>query len=146
MDVLIGKVARELAALEEQMDRALERTFGSGMQLARGGDSFRPAIDVYDTADATIVRVEIAGVRSSDIQLVVDGQYLQIRGRRHPAQAPAPQHHLQMEIPQGQFERVVRLERPFDPERVRASLKEGILTVELARNVPAKRHIPVEPA
>jgi HSP20 family protein len=146
LDVLIGKVARELATLEEKMDRALERAFGSGMQLPRRGESFRPAIDVYEARDATTVRVDLAGVDSKEIRLIVDGEYLQISGRRTASYDPPPEHHLQMEIPHGHFARVLRMGKPYDPERVTATLKDGILRVELGWKKPATRKIPVESA
>ena len=61
MNVTVGRVARDLAALEEQMDRALEQAFGAGLQLPRRGDTFRPPVDIYETSDSLVVRVELAG-------------------------------------------------------------------------------------
>jgi HSP20 family protein len=129
--------------LDEKLDRALERAFGSGMQLPRRGDSFRPAIDVYEAQGATIVRADLAGVESKDIRLIVDGEYLQVSGSRVAAYDSPPKHHLQMEIPHGRFARVLRMATPYDPERVTATLKDGILTVELARAEPVTRKVPV---
>ena len=144
MNVLIGKVARELAALEEQLDRAFERAFSTAMRLPGRGDSFRPTIDAYETKTGTVVRVDLAGVDSKDIRLIVDGEYLQISGRRTASYAQPPEHHLQMEIPHGRFARVLRMATPYDPERVTATLKNGILTVELARAEPVTRKVPVD--
>ena len=143
MDVLIGKVARELAALEEQLDRVFERAFSTSVRLPGHGDCFLPTIDAYQTGNTTIVRVDLAGVESSDIRLIVDGEYLQISGRRNPHYAQPPQHHLQMEIPQGNFARVIRLPAPYDAEHVTATLETGILTIELPHTQVTKRQIPV---
>lgn len=144
MDVLIGRVARDLAALEEQLDRALEHALASGLQLPRHGDAFRPAIDVFEAADALVVRVELAGVRSEDVRLVVDGEYLQISGKRDLRREPKPDRHLKMEIAAGQFERVLRLSAPYDRERVAAQLENGLLTIELPRTRSEVRRIPVQ--
>ena len=144
MDVLIGKVARELAALEERMDRAFARAFGAGMQLPRRADSIRPAIDVYDTRDATVVRVELAGVDSEDVQLILDGEYLEVSGRRRARYPQEPERHLQMEISQGSFRRVLRLRAPYDAERATAKLTDGILLIELPHRGPRTREIRVE--
>ena len=144
MDVLIGRVARDLAALEEQLDRALEHALATGLQLPRHADAFRPPIDVFDTEHALIVRVELAGVRSEDVRIVVDGEYLQINGKRELRSEPRPRRHLKMEIAEGQFERVVRLAVPYDRERVVARLEEGLLTVELPRLEPGVRRVPVK--
>lgn len=144
MDVLIGKVARDLATLEEQLDRALEHALASGLQLPRHGDAFRPAMDVFETADSLVVRVELAGIRSEDVRLVVDGEYLQLSGKRLLRREPRPDRHLKMEIPDGLFERVLRLPVPFDRERVSATLENGLLTIVLPRVEPRVRRIEVQ--
>jgi HSP20 family protein len=143
LDVLIGKVARDLATLEEQLDRALEHALASGLQLPRYGDAFRPSIDVFETVDALVVRVELAGVRSEDVRLVVDGEYLQINGRRTLRREPKADRHLKMEIPDGQFERVLRLAVPYEREHVTARLENGLLTIELPRSESGARRVPV---
>ena len=144
MRVRIGKVARELAELEEQIDRALERAFSTGLQVPRRGDSFRPALDVYETHDSVLVRVELAGVRGDEIRITVDGEYLQISGRRGLRTEPTPERHLKMEISEGHFERVLRLGAPYDRERVNATLANGILTIVLPRAEAEVHRIPVK--
>ncbi len=143
MDVLIGRVARDLAALEEQIDRALEHALSSGLQLPRRGDAFRPAIDVFETAEMLVVRVELAGVQSDGVRIVVDGEYLQISGRRQLRSTPRPERHLKMEISEGHFERVLRVGVPYDRERVTAKLENGLLTIELPVAEPRVRRVPV---
>ncbi len=116
------------------------------MRLAGRVGSFRPTIDAFETKEGTVVQVDLAGVESEDIRLIVDGEYLQISGRRSATYERPPEHHLQMEIPRGSFERVIRLPHPYDPERVSAVLQAGILTVELPNLPPETRKIPVRPA
>lgn len=143
MDVLKGKVARELAAIEEQLDRALERSLGSEFRAGRT-DRFRPAIDVYEAADAIFVQAELGGVRPEDVRLVVDGEYLQISGRRRTLRDETPRRQLQMEIPQGHFERVLRFRTAYDPDGVTASLDAGILKVRLPLRPHTTRTVPVK--
>ena len=126
------------------MDRALEGGFGAGTHLPRRADSFRPAIDVYETSDAMIVRVELAGVRSEDIRLTVDGEYLQISGRRGAHYERPPKRYVKMEISEGRFERVLKLGGRYDKEGVTAKLENGLLTVELPRSEPEVRRVPVK--
>src|SRR5262249_12340406 len=116
-----GKIARELAELEEQMDRAFERALVGAVRLPVG-DAWRPALDVYETEQAIVVRVELAGVQSSDVRVVVDGEYLQISGRRSFARSGETQRHLLIEIGQGAFERVLRTRAAYDPDLVSARL------------------------
>ena len=68
MRVQRGKIARELAELEEQMDRAFERALAGAVRLS-STDAWRPALDVYETERAVVVRVELAGVPSEDLRV-----------------------------------------------------------------------------
>ena len=142
MDVLKGKVARELVALEEELDEFLERTLGGGIRPP-GVDRFRPSTDVYETKDGIVVEVELAGARPEDLRLIVDGEYLQITGHRNPVHSAPPERYLQMEIPRGRFERVLRLGIPYDADRVQASMEAGTLTIMLPRKTRVTRKVPV---
>jgi HSP20 family protein len=143
MHVQRGKIARELAELEEQMDRAFERALAGAVRLPAGLDAWRPALDVYETERAIVVRVELAGVRSEDVRVVVDGEYLQISGRRCFTPASRTQRHVLIEIAQGSFERVLRTRAEYDPDRVSARLENGLLTIELPRKDAGSRVISV---
>lgn len=143
MYVQRGKIARELAELEEQMDRAFERVLASALRLPGAADAWRPALDVFETDRAVVVRVELAGVSSEDVRVVVDGEYVQISGRRSFGRSEAAQRHLLIEIPQGAFERVLRMRAPYDADRVVASFQNGVLTIELPRRQAASRLISV---
>ncbi|HKC51846.1 MAG TPA: Hsp20/alpha crystallin family protein, partial [Myxococcota bacterium] len=109
-------------------------------------DAFRPALDVCETERAIVVRVELAGVASDDARVVVDGEYLQITGRRTLTRGGSGQRHLLIEIAQGPFERVLRLRAQYDPDRVTARLEDGMLTIELPRKENTARVIPVNPS
>jgi HSP20 family protein len=88
--------------------------------------------------------VEIAGVRSEDVQGSVDGQTLHIRGvRRAPETSDVRRLH-QMEIATGPFERRVSIPIAFERDRVSAHLSEGFLTVTLPRRMPVRRRVELE--
>ena len=138
MRVQRGEIARELAELGEQMDRAFERALAGAVRLS-STDAWRPALDAYETERAIVVRVELAGVSSEDVRVVVDGEYLSISGRRSFRRSGETQRHLLIEIGQGTFERVLCMRAAYDPDRVSAQLENGILTIELPRRDSAAR-------
>jgi HSP20 family protein len=51
--------------------------------------AWQPPTDVYETAEALIVQVELAGVHEDDIDVTLFADYLSVTGTRHH-QAPAP--------------------------------------------------------
>ncbi len=108
------------------------------------GDRWRPDVDVFETETEVVVLAEIAGIRSEDLRVTVDGEELRISGvRRVPARSDVKRL-LQMEITAGPFERRLRIPIPFDRERVSAHLADGFLTVTLPRRIPSRRHVKLE--
>ncbi len=101
-------------------------------------------MDVFETDDAIVVRVEIAGVRGDDLKVQVDGELLRVSGVRRVPHTPSARRLHRMEIAFGPFEREVRIGVPFDREAVGAHLEDGFLTINLPKRLPARRQIEVE--
>jgi HSP20 family protein len=108
-----------------------------------GEDRWQPAADVFETADAIVIRLELAGVAGGDVSVTVDGEVLRIRGHRKPRIDAEAQRLHQMEIASGPFERALRIGVPFDRDGVSASLEEGLLRVVLPKRNPGPRRIGV---
>lgn len=108
------------------------------------GDRWQPVLDVFETDDAVVVRVEIAGVRGEDLRVQVDGEMLRVSGVRRAPTEPKPKRLHRMEIAFGPFEREVRIALPFDRDGVVAHLEDGLLTITLPKRLPTRRQIEVE--
>jgi len=108
------------------------------------GDRWQPAMDVFETDDAIVVRVEIAGVRGEDLKVQVDGELLRVSGVRRVPSTPKARRLHRMEIAFGPFQREVRIGVPFDRDAVGAHLEDGFLTITLPKRLPARRQIEVE--
>ena len=108
------------------------------------GDHWQPALDVFETEKAIVVRVELAGVHGGDVRVTVDEDWLRIRGERRPPADSDVQRLHRMEIAFGPFERSIRLSIPFEREQVAAHLEEGFLVVVVPKRVPVKRRIDVQ--
>jgi HSP20 family protein len=146
------KFYEDLVRQMEQDMRRSEDMVRRFLQVVGPADKFwEPPVDVYETAEALHVQVELAGVHPDHLQveLTADGRALVIRGERRDdgceGAGPSPERRTtfhQMEIYFGPFERVIPLPaRPeVDRERVQASYREGFLLVSLP-----KVHAPTRP-
>jgi len=108
------------------------------------GDSWQPPVDVFETETALVVRVEIAGVHSRDLNVRVDGPILQIAGIRPAPDGSQVRRLHQMEIASGPFERRLRIPIPFDRNAVSAHVADGFLTVTLPKRETGPRRVPVK--
>ena len=108
------------------------------------GDRWQPDVDVFETETEVVVLAEIAGIRSEDLRVTVDGEELRISGVRRVPEQPGVKRLLQMEITSGPFERRLRIPIAFDRERVSAHLADGFLTVSLPRRRAERRQVKLE--
>jgi HSP20 family protein len=107
------------------------------------GDRWQPAVDVFETETAVVVRFEIAGVRKANLRVTVDGDLLRVSGVRKPKAEGDVRRLHQMEIAFGPFERSVRIEIPFDSSGVSAHLEDGFLRITLRKQSDEPHNIEV---
>lgn len=93
-----------------------------------------PPTDAYETEDAYIVRVEIAGMREEDFEVAFENNILLISGTR--PDLPDRRAYHQMEIRFGKFASVVPVSSPVDVDQATAVYKDGFLTVILPKSKP----------
>jgi HSP20 family protein len=96
--------------------------------------AWSPPTDAYETDDAYIVRVELAGMRDSDFEITAESGYLQIRGNR--PDFPERRAYQQMEIRFGKFSTVIGMPGPVDVDAAHAEYVDGFLTVTLPKVKP----------
>ena len=95
--------------------------------------SWEPVIDIYETADTVVVVAELAGLKEEDIEVLVQGNTLIIRGIRGDNAPRGQRSYHQIEIRRGSFEREVALPVLVDPERTNAYYENGLLEVIMAK-------------
>jgi HSP20 family protein len=93
-----------------------------------------PPTDVFETDDARIVRVEVAGMRESDFEIAFEDDFLIITGNRPDTQERRAYH--QMEIRFGKFSITVGLPSPVDVDASRAEYSDGFLTIVIPKIKP----------
>jgi len=86
---------------------------------------WRPPTDVFETEDAVIVRVEIAGMREGDFSVSLDDRVLTINGVR--SDTPEQRAYHQMEVRFGEFSTAVELHWAVEVPTVEAIYSDGFL-------------------
>ena len=134
--------AEEVEDLHRRMEQMMDRLLHA-VEPAPSVTGWAPRTDIYETADRLLVAVELPGVERSDIEIVVQGQYLRVSGTREAPPASGCMRWHQMEIAYGPFERVVALPYALDPERITANYRDGFLLIEIAREATEGRAVPI---
>ena len=93
-----------------------------------------PPTDVYETEKAYVARVEIAGMREDDFEVLVENDTLLISGSR--PDYTERRAYQQMEIRFGKFSTAVSLPGPVNVEQAHAEYKDGFLTIIIPKSTP----------
>ena len=93
-----------------------------------------PPTDEYETENAYVVRVEIAGMNEDDFEVSIEDNTLLIAGAR--PDAPERRAYHQLEIRFGKFATALGLPGPVDIDHAIAEYKDGFLTVTLPKATP----------
>ena len=125
----------------------LKRLTGEiGVARRMGPKGFwQPHIDLFEDRDNYYLRVELAGVKGEDLQLLYlpDSHSMLVKGVRREEEcfdAQSTGCH-QLEIYYGEFEREVELpEAPIEPSKVKAQFKNGFLFVLVPKAKAVFRH------
>lgn len=134
------KVIRKSHASIVDSRREVFHTVNWQVQVRAG--AWSPPTDVYETEENYIVRVEIAGMREEDFEIIAEDNYLWVGGSR--PDIPERRAYHQMEIRFGKFETIIGLPGPIDLENAKAVYENGFLTVNLPKAHPNEIHIEEE--
>ncbi|HOK35139.1 MAG TPA: Hsp20/alpha crystallin family protein [Candidatus Pacearchaeota archaeon] len=91
------------------------------------------AVDVFQTDNEIVIQSTIAGVKAADLDVTIQNDIVVIRGERKREIEVSPQDYFYQECYWGPFSRQIILPEEIDPDKTRAELKNGILTLWLPR-------------
>jgi HSP20 family protein len=120
------------------MDRLFDRFWEEDFRQLPSMGEWAPALDVSETKDAVMVKAEIPGMESKDIQLSLHDQFLTLKGEKKQEKEEKEEHYYRSERSYGAFVRTVRLPATVDGSKVTATFKNGLLTVTLPKAPAAK--------
>ena len=109
--------------------RRLYRTLDAGIsETVQRGATFTPPLDIVSDPDGLTILVELPGMAREDIAIELQSNLLTISGERNTG-STGP---VRRERPCGRFTRALSLPTS-DHEALSAALKDGVLTIKIAR-------------
>jgi HSP20 family protein len=117
------RVRRLVAALQEVMDDAPVDAAGA----------WKPPVDLCETNDAVVLKVELPGVTAEDLEVKLSGDSLRVAGKKRKRASRGAISHLCSERAYGAFERTLPLRWSVKTRGATATLANGLLTVSLPK-------------
>jgi len=115
---------------------------------AREPASFRPAVDIFEDANAIYVKAELAGLQPQDVKVSVDNNVLSLSGERKLVDIDEEKNgYHRIERAYGHFSRSFALHEGVDADAIGAEYKDGLLTLTLPKaKAPTSKSIDVQVA
>jgi len=134
----------EVGDLQSEMNRMFDGFFGRS--LAGLDRVWAPAIDMFETKDDLVVRVELPGMTEKDVEVAITGDVLTLKGERSAGVDGQESVH-RSERWYGKFDRSLTLPIPIQADKVKATYRDGVLTIQLPKAEEVKpRSIKIEAA
>jgi len=124
---------REIGDIQSEVNRLFDTFFGRSIQAGMPERSWAPGADMYETKDELVVKVDLPGMSEKDVQVSITGDMLSLKGQRQDPETVKPEHYFRGERWAGRVERVFQLPIPVQAENVKASCRDGVLTVTLPK-------------
>jgi HSP20 family protein len=99
---------------------------------------WRPDVDLYETAGAVAIVVDLAGVDEDDFEVKLFEDVVVVEGRRQLPSCPDAEVYHAAGIRQGPFKLEIPLPAAVDADRVEAEYERGLLRITLPKAVDAR--------
>jgi len=136
----------------EEMDRMFESFFPRGWMRpfhrdwpSLGGlelpfEGKMPSVDVIDRDDDILVRAEVPGVDKKDLDISVTENTVTIKGKSSHEEKEEKGNYHRCEISRGTFSRTLSLPHDVNPDKAKASFKDGMLELTMPKVKKSNRH------
>lgn len=123
---------RDLSVLQDRINRVFNEQLNRGEGEASSARTWAPVVDILETENDLMVRAELPGMNRDDIDIEVTSESLTIRGERRFDEATRDRY-IRIERPYGPFQRSFSIGVPVQPDKVKASYKDGVLEVSIPK-------------
>lgn len=126
---------RNIATLQDRINRLFDDAFPGRSE----GDenlalsAWRPQVDIFETEDGVVIHVDLPGVEKSEVAVEVKDNLLTIRGHRKSDSTVEENSYYRRERSFGNFQRSFTMRSVIAPDRIKASFKNGVLTIRLPK-------------
>ena len=129
---------REIATLQDRLNRAFGSTFGRGDREDETLAAWAPPVDITEEKDRILITAELPGFKNDDISIQTENGMLTISGERRLEKESGDKAYHRVERSYGRFVRSFSLPNNVDREKIQARFVDGLLHVELPKREDAK--------
>ena len=132
--------AREVDSLQSEVNRVFDAFFGTGAGNATRARRWVPAMDLVETERELVLKADLPGLTSDDVEIEVKDGVLTVAGERQAEHQENSEGFYRVERAFGQFSRSMTLPDGIDAAKIAADFHEGVLEVRIPKPEARKPH------
>ena len=119
--------------MKTEPENLAELTMSAKRQSRHGDGEGQLTVDVFTDNGDIIIQSTIAGVGADEIDIALTKDRVTIKGVRQSADRVKTDDYYHRELHWGAFSRSIILPEEIDPDKAKATLKNGLLTLRLPK-------------
>jgi len=113
--------------------------------IGKTAHAFTPRVNVRETDEEIVVSAELPGLEEKDFDISLEDDVLTVKGEKHSEHEEKREGFQHVETVSGSFERRLRLPCEVDSDKVKATYKNGVVTVVLPKQPEARPEVHTVP-
>jgi HSP20 family protein len=135
MELVRWRPRRYVPSVSDDIDRAFDRMIRNWVSPVSFSEfDWNPSIDVSESENDIVVKAELPGVDSKDVEISVDNNNLIISGEKRQEEEEKDRNYYRLERSYGSFRRSFALPPDVDVDKIRASSKDGVISVVIPKS------------
>lgn len=130
MTLVKWRPARSLMSLPDEIDRFFD-DFGLGWK--HFDRAWTPSVDLTETEEGYEVRADLPGMKKEEIKISYSDRVLTLAGEKNAEKKTDKKNYHRVERAYGKFERSFRLPKDIQIEKIKASYRNGVLSVDIPK-------------
>jgi HSP20 family protein len=125
--------------IQSRINELFEDTFGrTPAQQSAAAGVWYPPVDILESKDSYLIRVELPGMRNEDLKTEVNDGTLTISGEKKFEEPANGVEYHRVERVTGKFSRSFHLPQTVKHDGIKATYRDGILEVQVPKAEEAK--------
>ncbi len=140
-EVTVWQPFKELEDMERRMDDYMGWPFWRTMSRRRRpfeAMAWAPAMEVIEQDDKYLIKLELPGVKESDVDISVSGDTLTISGEKKSDSEVKRKGYHYSESSYGSFSRSITLPSTVNADKIEANFDKGVLEISLPKSAEIK--------
>ncbi len=122
---------RDITSFRDDINRLFARSFGE--EGVTGTRTWAPAVDVFETKDAVVLKAELPGLTADEVDVEIDDNVLTVSGERTFKDTVEEGRFYRLERSYGRFSRSLTLPQGIRADAVSATFADGVLEVTVPK-------------